>query len=107
VVCQHLLRRKDGAGRVLAVEVMVNNDAVANLIRKSKTFQIPSVIATSRDLGMQSMDSELIRLVKEGVVSVEEAYMKAFDKKTFEGAVAPPEEKERRPPARPEAARRP
>jgi twitching motility protein PilT len=104
VVCQHLLRRKDGQGRALAVEVMLNNDAVSNLIRKSKTFQIPSVIATSRDAGMQSMDSELVRLVKEGKVSAEEGYMKAFDKKAFESAIAPPPPKSEaaRPASRPQ-----
>jgi twitching motility protein PilT len=89
VVCQHLMRKADGTGRVIAVEVMVNNDAIANMIRKGKAFQIPQVIQSSKDLGMQSMDSELVRLVKAGVVSQEEAYAKANDKKTFETAVAP------------------
>ena len=88
VVCQHLLRRKDGPGRVLAMEVMINNDAVANLIRKGKAFQLPSAIATSRDAGMQSMDQELIRLVREGLVHTEEAFMKSIDKKAFETALA-------------------
>ena len=87
-VCQHLLRRKDGPGRVLAMEVMINNDAVANLIRKGKAFQLPSAIATSRDAGMQSMDQELIRLVREGLVHTEEAFMKSIDKKAFETALA-------------------
>lgn len=87
VVCQHLIKRKGGDGRVLAVEVMLNNDAVENMIRKGKTFQIPSVIATSREQGMQSMDSELARLVLDGSVEYEEAYMKANDKKAFEGLV--------------------
>lgn len=86
VCCQHLLRTANGKGRALAVEVMLNNDAVANMIRKGKTFQIPSVIATSRELGMQSMDSELIRLLRAGVVTYEEGYMKAMDKKAFEMA---------------------
>jgi len=99
VVCQHLLRRKDAQGRTLAVEIMLNNDAVSNLIRKSKTFQIPSVITTSREAGMQSMDSELIRLVKEGKVDHEEAYMKALDKNAFEGALAPPKAGGPRPPS--------
>ena len=84
VACQHLLRRKDGKGRVLAVEVMLNNDAVANMIRKGKSFQIPSVIATSREAGMQSMDSELARLVRDGAVDADDAYMKSNDKKAFE-----------------------
>jgi twitching motility protein PilT len=88
VVCQFLLPRADRPGtRVLAAEVMVNNDAIANLIRKNKTFQIPSVIATSREQGMQLMDTELMRLHKEGVISAEEAYLKAANKKDFESLV--------------------
>jgi twitching motility protein PilT len=88
VVCQHLLRRADGKGRAIAVEVMLNNDAVANMIRKGKTYQIAQVIQSSRDVGMQSMDAELVRLVKAGVVTHEEAYAKALDKKAFETQAA-------------------
>jgi twitching motility protein PilT len=51
VVCQHLLRRADGKGRCLAVEVMVNNDAIANMIRKGKAFQIPQVVQSGKDVG--------------------------------------------------------
>jgi twitching motility protein PilT len=91
VMCQYLLRRKDGQGRVLAVEVMLNNDAIANLIRKGKTFQIPSVIATQREAGMQSMDSDLERVYKANLVSAEEAYMKAANKKNFELVIAGPD----------------
>jgi twitching motility protein PilT len=100
VVCQHLLRRADGQGRVLAVEVLLNNDAVSNMIRKGKTFQIPTVVQSSRDAGMQSMDSDLIRLVKAGLVAPEEGYAKANDKKSFEAAVNPPPK-----PGAPEAQR--
>jgi len=91
VMCQYLLRRKDQQGRVLAVEIMVNNEAVANLIRKGKTFQIPSVIATARDAGMQSMDSDLERLYRAGLVDAEDAYMKAANKKNFELVIAGPD----------------
>jgi twitching motility protein PilT len=84
VVCQYLHRRVDGRGRCLSVEVMINNEAVANLIRKGKTFQIPSVIATSREAGMQLMDGELMRLAREGRISAEDAYTKAVTKKDFE-----------------------
>ncbi|TMK95459.1 MAG: PilT/PilU family type 4a pilus ATPase [Actinobacteria bacterium] len=84
VCCQHLLKQKDGPGRVLAVEVMLNNEAVSNLIRKGKAFQIPSVIATSREQGMQLMDNDLMRLYKEGKISAEDAYIKAVSKKDFE-----------------------
>ncbi|MFO0645011.1 MAG: PilT/PilU family type 4a pilus ATPase [Polyangiales bacterium] len=86
VVCQHLIPRKEPPGRVIACEVMINNDAVSNLIRKGKSFQIPAVVATSRDAGMQSMDSELMRLYRDGTIAPEEAYLRAVDKKTFEVA---------------------
>ncbi len=110
VICQFLLRRLSG-GRCLAVEVMINNEAVASLIRKGKGFQIPSVIATAREQGMQLMDAELMRLYKEGQVSAEEVYMKSANKKDFEnldGAIvaaapplppAPPGQAAPRPPA--------
>jgi twitching motility protein PilT len=91
VVCQHLLRRRDGNGRVLCSEVMIANDAISNLIRKGKTFQIPSVVSTSKDQGMQTMDAELIRMVKEGIVAPEDAYSKSNDKKAFEAAFANPD----------------
>ncbi|MBS2021982.1 MAG: PilT/PilU family type 4a pilus ATPase [Deltaproteobacteria bacterium] len=85
VLCQYLLpdRSRDGA-RVLATEVLLNNDAVSNLIRKGKSFQIPSVIATSREMGMQLMDQDLLRLFREGRISAEHAYVKAQSKKEFE-----------------------
>jgi len=88
VACQHLLRLADGSGRVAAIEIMLNNEAVSAMIRTGKTFQIGTVVQTSRELGMQSMDSELIRLVKSGLITQEEAYMKANDKKSFEAALA-------------------
>ena len=84
VLCQYLLQRKDEPGRVLACEVMFNNDAISNLIRKGNSYQIPSIIATSRELGMQLMDQDLMRLYKEGKVHAEEVYMKANTKKDFE-----------------------
>ncbi len=86
VTCQYLLRSPKG-GRSLAVEVMLNNEAIQSLIRKGKTFQIPSVIATSREQGMQLMDGELIRLAKEGLADVSDAYARAIDKRAFESAL--------------------
>ncbi|MFT6396510.1 MAG: twitching motility protein PilT [Bradymonadia bacterium] len=87
VICQYLVPRKDGRGRVPAVEVMVNSDAIANLVRKGKTYQIANVVATSRELGMQSMDNDLTRLYKEGIISSEEGYMRAVNKNDFEAVV--------------------
>jgi twitching motility protein PilT len=88
VVCQNLLRRKTGGGRVVAAELMVVNDAIANLIRKNKEFQIPVAITTSGGQGMVLMDNELARLVREGHVEPEEAYARAIDKGAFEAQVA-------------------
>ena len=88
VVCQHLLKTKDGEGRVPSVEILMNNDAVSSLIRKGQCYQLPSIITTSREQGMQSMDDELYRLALQGVVSGEEAYAKAIDKGRFEGLLA-------------------
>jgi twitching motility protein PilT len=92
VTCQYLLRAPK-AGRVPAVEVMIANDAIQTLIRKGKAFQIPSVIATSRQHGMQLMDAELIRLAQAGKAEVNDAYAKALDKRAFEAALGlpPPE----------------
>lgn len=84
VVCQYLLKRKDQPGRCLASEVMINNDAISNLIRKARQFQISSVISTSRDQGMQLMDHDLMRLYDAGMVYAQEVYMKAKNKQEFE-----------------------
>ena len=81
---RRLRSRRDGSGRALAAEVLINNDAIAILIRKGKAYQIQSVIATAREQGMQAMDTELRRLVREDVISAEEAYMRAASKKDFE-----------------------
>jgi twitching motility protein PilT len=84
VVSQQLLKRKDTDGRLLAMEIMICNDAIANLIRKEKVFQIPSIITTSYEMGMTLMDNELLRLVKEGLIYPEDAYIKAINKNEFE-----------------------
>jgi twitching motility protein PilT len=68
--------------------VMLNNDAVANLIRQGKCYQLPSVIATGKDQGMQLMDNELLQLYERGVIASETAYLKARNKKDFETLIA-------------------
>jgi twitching motility protein PilT len=80
VVSQQLIPRKDGGGRVAALEVMIANDAVANMIRESKCFQINSVIQTSGRQGMQSLDSNLAQLVKSGIIDAAAAMDKCLDK---------------------------
>jgi twitching motility protein PilT len=98
VLCQTLLRRRPGTAgpRLLASELLLNNDAVANLIRKNKTMQIPSTIATSRELGMQALDHDLIRLARTGLVDEDDVLARARNKTLVEGAIA-----ELRQPARP------
>src|SRR5512133_178714 len=82
VICQ-MLCKKHGGGRVAALEVMLGVPAVANLIRESKVVQIPSIMQTGRKLGMCLMNDNLLRLVREGAVTPEEAMSKSNDKSTL------------------------
>ena len=79
VISQTLLKRK-GGGRVAAHEVLIGVPAIANLIREGKTFQIPSIMQTSRKHGMIMLNDAIIDLVKRDVVTADEAYAKAIDK---------------------------
>ncbi len=79
VICQQLLIRKDKQGRVPVVETMVANPAIRNLIREGKTFQIYSALDTGAKLGMQSVDIALAGLLYKGLVSEEDALLKARD----------------------------
>jgi twitching motility protein PilT len=88
IVCQQLIPRKDGHGRALALEVLVNNPAVGNLIREAKTFMLPGVMQTGKKLGMKLMDDSLQELLDEGVITPEEAYRRAENKKAFATAFA-------------------
>ena len=83
VVAQALVPRRDGKGRVAVLEVLVANTAIRNLIREGKTFQIPSIIQTGQQYGMQSLDSHLRELVNKGIITKEEAIKKALDPKIF------------------------
>lgn len=80
VICQTLLRRKDGQGRVAALEILVVNHAISSNIREGKTHQIPNAIQTGRRLGMQLLNAHLIELVRQQRVEPLEAYHKAVDK---------------------------
>ena len=74
VVSQRLLS-KVGGGRIPALEIMINNHAVENLIRENKTYQIDSVIETSLRDGMISLDKSLADLVQRGLISVDDALL--------------------------------
>ncbi|HSG31120.1 MAG TPA: type IV pilus twitching motility protein PilT [Thermodesulfobacteriota bacterium] len=84
IVCQQLLKRTDKPGRVAALEILVVNTAISNLIREGKIFQIPSVIQTGKQLGMQMLDAAIMKYYKDGVISAEEAFYKSNDKQQFE-----------------------
>jgi twitching motility protein PilT len=90
VVCQQLLKTADGKGRAAAFEIMMGTPAVGNLIREGKTFQIPSIIQTSKKDGMQLMDQHILDLLKTRRVNPDEAYRCAVDKKQFEQYVTAP-----------------
>jgi twitching motility protein PilT len=79
-VISQVLCKKIGGGRVAAREIMLSTPSVSNLIREGKTFQLPSVLQTSRKLGMVTMNDALIELVDSGQVEPQEAYLKATDK---------------------------
>jgi twitching motility protein PilT len=84
VIAQNLCR-KIGGGRAAALEILLVNSAIANLIRESKTFQIPSMMQVGRASGMVALNDALMDLVTKKVVEPEEAYLKSVDKAAFEG----------------------
>lgn len=93
VVAQNLFKRVDKKGRCAALEILVVTAATANLIRESKTFQLPSVIQTGKKFGMQSLDDAILELLKKKWISPEEAYDKAIEKGRFvQFLKEPPEE---------------
>jgi twitching motility protein PilT len=69
VLCQALIPRADGSGRIAAVEIMLGTSAVANLIREGKVHQLPNVIRTSTQEGMETLDQALVRLYLKGIIS--------------------------------------
>ena len=79
-VISQVLCKKVGGGRVAAREIMLSTPSISNLIREGKTFQIPSVLQTSRRLGMVTMNDALVELLDSKQVEPQEAYLKATDK---------------------------
>ena len=80
VITQHLLPLASGQGRCAATEILVGTDAVANLIREGKCYQIPSVLQSGAALGMHSLNADLARLVSLGRITRETAERCATDK---------------------------
>jgi twitching motility protein PilT len=79
-VISQTLCKKMGGGRVAAREVLLSTPAIANLIREGKTFQIPSIIQTSRKLGMITLNDALLDLVERKLIEPDEAYVRSMEK---------------------------
>ncbi len=77
VISQVLCRRAEGSGRVSAFEIMLRTDSISNLIREKKTFRIQSELEVGHNLGMTTLDKNLIQLCQKGIISIDEALSKA------------------------------
>src|SRR5262245_46265297 len=84
-VIAQTLCRKVGGGRVAALEILLTNPAIGNLIREGKTFQIPSMMQVGRAQGMVSLNDALVDLVKKGQITADEAILRAADKTGIAG----------------------
>ncbi|MDR0588724.1 MAG: type IV pilus twitching motility protein PilT [Burkholderiales bacterium] len=84
VISQQLLKTKDGLGRVAAFEILVGTSAVRNLIRENKLAQIYSVMQTSQQVGMQTMDQALQDLVRRNKITTSAALTLATNRDLFQ-----------------------
>jgi twitching motility protein PilT len=74
IICQQLIPKKSGQGRVLAIEILIPNPAIRNLIREDKIHQIYSMMQTGQaKFGMQTMNQSLLELYQKGLISYEDA----------------------------------
>lgn len=83
VISQQLVPKKDGSGRSLALELLINTPAVSALIRDGKTFMLPGVMQTGKNVGMIMMDDALAELFNAGEISGDEAVSRAVDPATL------------------------
>ncbi len=90
VVAQNLFRRIDKPGRVAALEILVADTAIANLIREAKTHQIPGMLQVGKRKGNQPLDDAIMEHLRAGRISAEEAYDKATDRKKFRAFLKTP-----------------
>jgi twitching motility protein PilT len=88
IMCQALVPRTDGKGRVAAVEIMLANPAVRNLIREGKIHQLPNAIRTHARMGMQLLDHALVSLHKDGTISTDNVYAFCNDRDEIEKLMA-------------------
>ncbi len=93
VVAQNLFKRVDKPGRCAALEILVCDNPIANLIREAKTHQIPGMMQVGKKKGNQPLDDAIMEHLRAARVTPEEAYEKASDKKKFRSLLkAPPDD---------------
>lgn len=90
VLCQQLMPRAGMPGRVCAMEIMTATPAIRNLIREAKSHQITSIIQTSAQMGMQTMDQHLRELYQRGVITYDDAMMRAMNPEELKKMMAAP-----------------
>jgi twitching motility protein PilT len=90
VVAQNLFKRVDQPGRCAALEILVCDAPIANLIREGKTHQVAGMMQVGKKKGNQPLDDAIMDLLRTGKISVEEAYEKASDKKKFRALLKEP-----------------
>ncbi len=90
IIAQVLFKRIDKKSRCVALEILIANPAVRNLIREAKTHQLPSMIQTGKKYGMQLLDDAIMDLYKRGWISPDEAYIKANEKAKFRPLLTSP-----------------
>ncbi len=83
ILCQQLVPRKDGKGRVLAMEILFNTMAASNLIREQQLQQLDSVMQMGKKLGMATMDNTLLELTEKNIIDGYQAHMLANNKEKF------------------------
>ena len=87
VLCQQLLPRAGMPGRVCCMEIMIATPAIRNLIREAKSHQVTSIIQTSANVGMQTMDQNLRDLYQKGVITYDEAMARAMSQEELKNMI--------------------
>ena len=88
IISQQLIRNSEGSARVLAAEVLINTHAAASMIRAGNSHKLDSVIQAGGKSGMQSLDGVLKELVRQEIITGEDAYEHAIDRSHFERFLA-------------------
>ena len=87
VMCQTLVPRADGSGRIAAIEIMLADSSVKNLLREGKLHQLANTIRTHRDIGMISLDEALVDLYLRRVITMETMLKFCNDRKEVEALI--------------------